>query len=50
MAGPPPWALALPSPSGTGHLCCSLQNVIEQRTIIRLGFIREIQPVRIMYR
>lgn len=28
-AGPPPWALPLLSPSGTG-LCCSLQQKIEQ--------------------
>lgn len=24
--GPPPWALPLPSPSGSGYLCCSLQK------------------------
>lgn len=28
--GPPPWALPLLSPSGTGHLCCSLQQMIKQ--------------------
>lgn len=30
MVGPPPWALPLLSPSGTGHLCCSLQQMIKQ--------------------
>lgn len=29
--GPPPWALPLLSPSGNGHLCCSLQQMINKR-------------------
>lgn len=35
-AGPPPWVLPLLSPSGSGHLCCSLQRMIEQKDNHRL--------------
>lgn len=34
--GPPPWALPLFSPSGTGHLCCSLRKMIEPDDNYRL--------------
>lgn len=37
MAGPPPWVLPLPSPSGIGHLCCSLWKISKQGAIIRVS-------------
>lgn len=54
MVGPPPWALPLLSPSGTGHLCCSLQQRIKQEDNYwldsrHLTFSHDLRVVMLLY-